>query len=208
VPFGRKSDFAATGDHLFVLDGLEGRSIRVFSAEGRLLRTLRIELPRTPVDATRTRAWIESFFALNADALADERIVEHWRYGFSRVTPPAEIPLFRSLTVDREGNVCVERHGLEETTPPAYLCLSPEGEALRTVVFPPGLHRSGFPRQDPGVEIGAHHILGVWRNAMGVTAVRLYLLEEAPNPSAAPSTARPAPPSRPPAPPPSNPDSP
>ncbi len=206
VPFGRKSDFAASGNHLFVLDGLEDRSIRVFSAEGQLLRILRVELPRTSVDAARTQAWIDSFFSLNADALADERIVEHWRYGFDRVTPPQEIPLFRSLTVDREGNVCAERHGPQETTPPAYLCLSPEGEALRTVVFPPGLHRSGFPRQDPGVEIGADHILGAWRDGMGVVAVRLYLLGEAPHPPPVPSPARPAPPSRPPTPSPSHPD--
>ncbi len=178
-PFGRKSDFASSGRHIFVLDGRESRSIRVYSSDGRLTRILRVELPRIAVDPARTEAWIESFFELNADALADERIAEHWRYGFARVAPPPEIPVFRSLTVDREGNVCAERHGPAETTPPTYLCFSPEGEPLRRVVFPPGLHRSGFPRQDPGVEIGAGHILGTWRDEMGVSRVRLYSLEEA-----------------------------
>jgi hypothetical protein len=179
IPFGRKSDFAAAGEHVFVLDGLEGRSIRVFAADGRLIRLLRVELPRAPVDARLTERWIESFFALNADAFADERVAEHWRYGFARVTPPAQVPLFRSLTTDREGNVCAERHGPEETTPPTYLCLSPEGQVLRRVTFPEGLIRTGFPRQDPGVEIGADHLLGAWRDGTGVSVVRLYRLEAA-----------------------------
>jgi len=179
VPFNRKSDFAAAGEHVFVLDGQEGRSIRVFATDGRLVRILRVELLPVTVDAARTEAWIENFFALNADALADERIVEHWRYGFARVTPPAEIPLFRSLTTDREGNVCAERHGPEETTPPTYLCLSPEGEVLRRVTFPGGLIRTGFPRQDAGVEIGAHHLLGAWMDGTGVSVVRLYRLDAA-----------------------------
>ncbi|TVR52026.1 MAG: hypothetical protein EA421_14590 [Gemmatimonadales bacterium] len=88
--------------------------------------------------------------------------------------------------VDREGNVCAERYGPEETTPPTYLCLSPEGEVLRRVTLPEGLIRTGFPRQDPGVEIGADHLLGAWRDGTVVSVVRLYRLEAA-DPSLGPA---------------------
>ena len=46
------------------------------------------------------------------------------------------------------------------------------------MTFPEGLIRTGFPRQDPGVEIGANHLLGAWRDGTGVSVVRLYGLGE------------------------------
>ena len=41
--------------------------------------------------------WVESFFEKNRNVFANERVAQLWRYGFERVSPPAELAPFRSL---------------------------------------------------------------------------------------------------------------
>ncbi len=38
------------------------------------------------------------------------------------------------------------------------------------------MSRTGFPHQDPPVEMGERYVLGVWVDELGVESVRLYPL--------------------------------
>lgn len=133
-PFGRKSDIAVAGPHIVVLDAEVEQSIQVYSPDGHLVRAVRFDVPRQRIDSRLVNAWIESFF--DRYTFAAERVEDSWRYGFERTSAPEEVPLFRSLEVDRQGNVCAERYGPTETATWVYWCFTPDGRFARRVVLP------------------------------------------------------------------------
>lgn len=172
-PFGRTGDVAAGGDFFFVLASSDDRSIRVYDAKGALRRILRVQIPRQTIDAAAVDAWIESWMARFWDGSAE--VEAWWRYGFRETPPPDQVPVFRSLEVDSQGNVCAERYPLTWTAAPRYWCSSPEGDLVRSFRLPEGLSRPGpHPHFDPQLEIGANDIVGVWEDALDVEHVRRY----------------------------------
>ena len=180
VPFGRKSDFAASAEHVYVMDGRDETTIRVYAVDGyQLVRLLRFVFPRPEIDQAMTDRWVASFLEKNRHVFADERVAEMWRYGFSRVSPPARIPPFRSLEVDQDGDLCAERYGPTEVAPPEFWCFTPLGEYVRSVVLPSAPRRTGFPHQDPQLGLGGDDVLGVWEDELGIQSVRAYPLRPA-----------------------------
>lgn len=47
---------------------------------------------------------------------------------------------------------------------------------MRSVELAAATRRTGFPHQDPSLEIGDDYVLGVWEDELGVQYVRLYPL--------------------------------
>ena len=172
VPFGRKSDVAVAGDFVFALDAEAPAAIKVLSPDRGLVRVIEVAQEPTRVTEELKNAWVRSFFEVNAIRL--ERVVEMWQYGFEHVELPATIPLFRSLAPDARGDVCAERYGLMESTPPEYWCYAPDGTPSRIVRLPSGVKRSGFPHQDFQVRLAPTGTLGLWKDSLGVELVALY----------------------------------
>lgn len=174
-PFGRESDIAAGANHFFVLTSSDDSGIRVYDPAGKLIRILRIDIPRQRVDAAATAAWIESWIARYSDG---STATDDWlRHGFRETPPPEYIPVLRSLEVDKSGNVCAERYPLTMDAVTVYWCFSPEGHFLRSIVLPRRLLRNGpHPHMDPQLEIGEDYVLGVWQNENDVQYVRLFAL--------------------------------
>lgn len=53
---------------------------------------------------------------------------------------------------------------------------------MRSVAFAETPKRTGFPHQDPQLEIGRDYVLGVWADELGVETVRLYRMRAGPDP--------------------------
>lgn len=90
--------------------------------------------------------------------------------------PRAEtLPVLRSLTLDTEGNLWMERYFGPGVEPSPFEVHAPDGTWLGSVSMPPGLDRgAGAPRP----EIGDDYVLGLWRDAQNVESVRLYRLNK------------------------------
>ncbi|MDP2954906.1 MAG: hypothetical protein Q8N53_00680 [Longimicrobiales bacterium] len=174
-PFGRKSDVVVAGDLIFALDAEAPGAIKVLSPDRGLVRVIQVDQEPTQVTEELKDAWVQSFFDVNA--IRSERVVEAWQYGFEHVELPATIPLFRSLASDARGDVCAERYGLMESTPPEYWCYAPDGTPSRIVRLPSGLKRSGFPHQDFQVRLAPTGTLGLWKDSLGVESVALYRIQ-------------------------------
>lgn len=72
--------------------------------------------------------WVESFFEKNRNVFANERVAQLWRYGFERVSPPAELAPFRSLEVDANGNLYARSvTSLPRRLPPSTGASRPRG---------------------------------------------------------------------------------
>ena len=174
-PFGRESDVAAGGHHFYVLTSTDDAGVRVYDTSGTLIRIVRVDIPRFPVDEAIVEAWADSWIARYAGGSTE--LEKWWRHGFREAPPPDDLPVFRSLEVDTDGNVCAERYPLtmdEETT---YWCFSPDGHFLRSIRLPYRLLRKGpHPHFDPQLQIGQDFVLGVWQDDNDVQYVRMYAL--------------------------------
>ncbi len=171
-PFGLMSDVAAGDSVIYALDGIDGSSIKIFSLEGLLIRILRFQGERVTITKAITDQWQEGFLTRYADG--SESLRESWRFGWDRIQPPTQVPLFRSIEVDTDGNLCLERYPMTEMDPHVYLCLDQHGEFMRSIAVPPGTSRGGRPNFDQQFEIGADYVLGIWVDDLGVERVRLY----------------------------------
>lgn len=111
-------------------------------------------------------------------------VEEWWRFGFREVPPPGSIPLFRSLEVDAEGNVCAERYPLTWDSPSSYWCFTPEGHFARGFRLPPGQVRRGpHPYWDPQLQITQTGVVGIWADELGIEYVRVFELRPASAPT-------------------------
>lgn len=176
-PLAPQADVVARGAHVFALTWSEPGSIRVYDAEGSLVRVIRISVPDQAISQEDVEGWIAGWFARFDTGMPE--VEEWWRHGFGELRPPAHLPTFRSLLTDTEGNVCAERYPLRLDAPTVYWCFTPDGHFLRALELPAGLVREGpFPFSDVRPEIGPDHVLGVWEDELGVQRVRRFHLEQ------------------------------
>ncbi|MGH7542132.1 MAG: 6-bladed beta-propeller, partial [Gemmatimonadota bacterium] len=100
VPFTARPSGAVQGDFLHVTWGA-APEIRTFSADGRLIRIIRVQGPGEPVEDDDFARVVERRVAEGDDP--EEREELRRRYGEMRA--PAIEPLFEGILVDRLGNV-------------------------------------------------------------------------------------------------------
>ncbi len=177
-PLGSTSDVAAGQGLIFVLSSTDSRSIYVYELREGLKRILRIPAPAQRMSAAIVDRWVDSWVA--AFGTGSEELERWWRAGFDESGPPAEVPLFRSLVADREGNVCAQHYPTDWVDAVLFSCFTPEGRFMRHIRLPPGVRRpSGpHPHLDPRLEIGSDYVLGVWETALGTEQVRLYAIAD------------------------------
>jgi hypothetical protein len=174
-PFGRESDVAAGGHHVYVLTSTDDAGVRVYDTAGRLVRIFRVDIVRQPADEAAVALWADSWIARYAGGSAE--VEEWWRHGFRETPPPEYVPVFRSLEVDSDGNVCAERYPLTMDDETLYWCFSPEGHFRRAIRLPRRLLREGpHPHFDPQLGIGNDLVIGVWQDENDVQYVRMYTL--------------------------------
>jgi hypothetical protein len=170
--FARKGDIAAGGHFFFILTSADDSSIEVFDSDGVLRRILRLQVGREPADASAIEAWTESWITKFAEGSED--LAARMELDIRETPRPEYIPVFRSLEVDADGNVCAERYPHTMDQPRRYWCFSPDGHFLRSVLLPPGLVRDGHPHFEPQLEFGADYVLGVWQDDLDVEHVHMY----------------------------------
>ncbi len=175
-PFAKGPIFAAEGARLAVAD-TEAYAVRwVSAASGSTTRLLRRDEPARPVTSVHVEAWLDQMAERNrtynnhtqaqVDALRPE-----WRD-----RPRAEtLPVLRSLHLDAEGNLWVERYFGPGVEPSPFDVYAPDGTWLGSVAMPAGLD-CGWGA--PPLDIGDDYVLGVWCDNQGVEYVRLYRLEK------------------------------
>jgi hypothetical protein len=177
-PLGSTSDVAAGHGLTFVLSSTDSRSIYVYDLREGLKRILRIQTPAQRMSPAIVNRWVDSWVA--AFSSGSEELERWWRAGFEELDPPAEVPVFRSLVADREGNVCGQHYPTDWVAAALFSCFTPEGRFVRHIRLPPGLRRpSGpHPHLDPRLEIGRDYVLGVWETDLGTEQVRLYAIAD------------------------------
>ena len=174
--FGKGPIFAGDGGRLAVAD-TEAYVVRwISTGNGSTTRILRQDEPIRPVTSVHVEAWLDQMAEQNmtynnyTQAEADARRPE-WRD-----RPRAEtLPVLRSLHLDAEGNLWVERYFGSGVEPSPFEVYAPDGTWLGSVSMPAGLDRGALA---PRLEIGDDYVLGVWRDAQGVETVRLYRLDK------------------------------
>jgi hypothetical protein len=88
------------------------------------------------------------------------------------------LPLLRSVQLDAEGNVWVERYHILGGEAKPFEVFASDGTWLGAVEMPKGFHRGYIAYQAPYYHIGSDFLLGVWQDELEVQYVRLYGLEK------------------------------
>jgi hypothetical protein len=164
LAFGRVSAIAVAGDGIFFGTG-DSYEIEYHSADGELLRIIRLSRPAVPVTAEDRRRFTEETL---------ERVDERWRAGFERALEEMSfaktMPAYSSLLIDSEGHLWVSDY-----RPPGHRgprrrnVFGLEGRFLGPVEIPPRFEV---------FEIGADYVLGRHSDEMDVERVRLYRLDK------------------------------
>lgn len=136
------------------------REVTGFDAGGNVAALLRIHVHRAPVSSSMLEAEREKW---------RERAGEEGVAAFGRLTIPDSLPAIQRLHVDAAGNVWVGRRGRgDQATATEFDVLDPDGRWLGTVQLPEPIQRIW--------EVGDDYVLGLWRDDLDVSYVRMYRL--------------------------------
>jgi len=174
IPFTGRPFAAAIENGVLISDGVSW-DIREYDREGGLRRILRVaDHPRRPV----TEAMIDAELAW-----VDEGTLGSVR---DELPIPDSLPAFVSMTVDSRGWLWAERYRpiwcrtfpanrvyfcdpsqyeADQVEPREWIVFDPQGQARGVAWTPPGLEVHG---------ISDEHVLGVWRDELGLEHVRRY----------------------------------
>lgn len=165
VPFGARSFAVASAHGLYVADGATGE-IAVHGPEGTRTRVMKSPHARWPVSAADVARYKEERLAV----LPNDARRRDTEQALATVPFPATATSIAGLAVDPDGNAWVQaepRPGAEKTR---WAVLSPQGTVEAHVDVPTGLRV---------LEVGRDHLVGLWRDEMGVPSVRVYQVRRA-----------------------------
>lgn len=153
--------YAASGEHVFTGDPATG-SVERRSADGELTRVI-----RWPVGERRVTARDRSRYR-EARAEPPQGIdAVGWNRYLQETPFPDRMPAYSRLLVDAPGNLWVERYRPPWEDESSWFVFDERGVWLGELATPPDL--SVF-------EVGADHVLGIERDALGVPFVVMYPL--------------------------------
>lgn len=169
-------EFGAAAGPVAVIDSEAWRVRLVSPLDGSLERIIRREVaPREATDAVY-EAHIEGIVAMVAGTGAPPEQVDFVRRMWREYPRAPTLPVLRSVHVDAGGNIWLAPYYIAGADPPPFEVFAPDGTWLGAVALPPGLERGFIQYQAPYMEIGDDHVLGVWRDGLGVQYVRMYRL--------------------------------
>lgn len=158
-PFGRMSLWAVADSMLYVIDtGIS--EVRVLSLTGTLKRIHRLPIEPAAVTAEDMERVRDQYLTGLPPTLEREIAPRLEAVGF-----PDKQPLFDDIEVDPEGNIWLEAYQEDRAVARSWHALSPEGQWLGIVAFPPGFVVHAFTNDQ---------VLGVWTNDLGVEFARWY----------------------------------
>lgn len=175
--FGKGNEFSAQGGRIATLS-TDTFAVRVLGPDGSPLLIIRREIeppPATDGEFDRyVKGVLDLVFPEGGDASPADR--ERFRQGLVNEPRASTLPILRSVQLDAEGNVWVERYYHPGEEVPPYLVFGSDGTWLGEVTLPHGLDRGFIAYQAPGLQIGTDFVLGVWKDQLDVQYVRLYEL--------------------------------
>ncbi|HJR34924.1 MAG TPA: 6-bladed beta-propeller, partial [Gemmatimonadales bacterium] len=164
LEFGREAVIATDGRQIFVGSN-EPVGIRVYQADGRLVRIIRSATPAEPVtEAHRAQRIRESLARLERQR-APEQLKAQWRKNQEDHRFAETFPFYERLLIGTDGSLWVELARRTEDEGRRYVVYDTSGTAIATVRCP--------DRVRP-YEVGPIEILGLWRDPEEVNHVRAY----------------------------------
>jgi len=174
VPFSNGAFAAATSNSVLTSDGV-GWELREYDRQGTLRRILRVaDRPLRPVTEAMIDAELASLDEAIRGSVRDELPI------------PDSLPVFATMVVDARGWLWAERYRpIRCRTFPwnrVYYCDPDQYEVDQVeprewMVFDPQGRARGVMRTPPGLDvlsISDEHVLGVWRDELGLEYVRRY----------------------------------
>jgi len=164
LEFGRQTVFTTDGVRIYVGSN-EPVGIRVFEADGRLLRIIRNATPAEPVtEEHRAQRARENLARLDRQN-APEQVKAEWRKNQEKPRYAEVFPFYERLLIATDGSLWVERARRSEDEGRRYIVYDSTGKAIAAVRCP--------DRVRP-YEVGPTEILGLWRDPEEVNHVRAY----------------------------------
>jgi hypothetical protein len=164
LPFSAKGAWVV-GDDRFIAGSARTGEVLVWQSDGRLVQRIRWSGARRPVTADDRVRYREAELASEEDPNQRRRTEQ-----FLAEAPWADsMPAFRSLKLDTDGNLWVERYRAPWETQRSWQVFAADGRWLGRVETP-----SDFVVMD----IGRDYLLGLWRDENDVEYVRMYPLEK------------------------------
>jgi len=164
LQFGRHTVYTTDGTRIYVGTNEPG-GIRVYSAEGRLLRLIRSKSPPEPVTARdrerHEREELESFERMRSP----EQSKAEWLKDRESVRYADVFPDYERLLIGADGALWQERTPRTLDEGRRYIVYDSTGTAIATVTCPDSFRP---------YEVGPDEIIGRWRDDDGVNYVRVY----------------------------------
>jgi hypothetical protein len=159
--FGRSTEYGIHGNHFYVASN-DTYEVRVHGRDGGLHSIVRRQHDHAEVTDADIAAWKERQM---------ERTPEEIRRAMTDVvesTPIREtMPAYRSILLDRAGNLWVEEYRRPSDSVPRWTVFSDEGEMLGTMSMP-----DSFELED----VGDDYVLGTWQDELEIEHVQMYEL--------------------------------
>lgn len=175
--FGKGNEFSAKAGRIATIS-TDTFSVNILGLDGSPFLKIRMEREPAPATGEEFARYVEGVLDLvfpeNREAAPED--VERFRKSLQDSPRSSTLPILRSIQLDAEGNVWVERYFHPGEVPPPYLVFGSDGRWLGEVGVPPGLDRGFIPYQAPSLQIGSDFFLGVWKDELDVQTVRLYEL--------------------------------
>jgi hypothetical protein len=168
APFSPSPAQDVFGNCLYVISG-DRPEVRVFSSGGNPVLLVTLEMEPRPVSDAERSAWLDDLAAQTPE-VARARL----RRALEGVAMPEALPVFNDVVVDARGYIW-----LQEYIPQSESGRTWSGSGRRWLVLSPGgrlLGRMEMPVALTVFEIGADHVLSLWRDGLGEEFVRVYRL--------------------------------
>lgn len=162
-PYGRNTFWGIGADGRIAIGDNARYEVHIFSPAGQLERIVRLrdgQLPLTDDDIT---AWKDWRLERTSSESRKADLMRLWQH----VARFDLMPAFRSLILDEEGNLWVERARRPNDPIAQYDVFNPDGAFLTQVNAPAGL---------VVLRAGSDYVLGIWRDADDVEYVRAHNL--------------------------------
>jgi hypothetical protein len=160
--FGRSTYYAVRGSRIFVASN-DSYEVLIHTRDGSLQSIVRTQHENLEVTDADVETFKEQQLASDMPSGMRDRMAE-----VLENTPIREtLPAYRSILLDRIGNLWVEEYNRPGDTVPRWTVFTSEGEALGTMSLP-----DGFDIQD----VGDDYVLGTWEDELEVEHVQMYEL--------------------------------
>ncbi|MEX0893088.1 MAG: hypothetical protein WEB88_13050 [Gemmatimonadota bacterium] len=161
IPFGLRQNVENDGERIYHGDG-SSFQVTVRALDGTVQRLARIMRPRLPVDDALWARYRETELA--GASAAGRSAVENRLGTFPR---PDSVPAFMQILTTRDGGLWLQHYPLPGDSTSTWSMLDADGRWLGDVTTPPRFRVT---------DARADTVLGVWRDELDVSYIRVYHL--------------------------------